>query len=1041
MEQGECMAGRQSHFDPDDSSFLDIVRLIIDRHSQNATEADIRAAVGRFLVFTGLASEEDLQREREWIDLQSSDLLIETKRRIGTKSGFTPNPAYIEQLDRYMLESVEAGRSQRLGILTDGRYWLIRIIGMKEIITEHPYGFVLNSVNEGLLLYEWLRDALITGKQPLFYPSAEEVSYRLGSGLHFERDMTTLNSLYEIHKDDPSLRVKRDLWSDLLAAALGEVVEEDLSLDQLFLRHTYLSTVVGLAVQSAFGINIRAEAAPNPEGLLAGQVFVSETGIRGVVESDFFAWPGEIEESIDWVVDLASRVAAFDWGAAEYDIARVLYQAVIPNEERKRLGEYYTPDWLAKAVIEEVVPEPLDKRILDPACGSGTFLGAAIRLYTTSALDKGWNSKLILDRLSQSIIGIDVHPVSVHLARATWVLAARDVIIDSGVEGGITIPVYLGDSLQLRTNNGNLLGENLVTIEVAASREGERHRLLQFPRSLVDQGDWFDDTMLRIAEDVGGGGTGKRALDDAGIPHDSDRDILEETVEELAELHSKGRNHIWAYYTRNLVRPIWLSTEEGRVDAIVGNPPWITYSRTHSSLRDALESQSKDVYRIWQGGRFAPHQDIAGLFYTRCVDLYLKRGGRIGMVMPHSALQLGQYSKWRKGEWSITEADMNSITPWDLEKIEPNTFFPVPSCVVFAIKTDDNYRAAPLGNRALRWRGPQGGPFVLEEYELQDPTKQFASAYGNRAFQGATVTPRVLFFVEVSEASAALVSGICRVTPRRSVNEKEPWKNLSVSQIRYLSGPIERRHVYPIHLGETVAPFILLEPLQVVLPMESKELGVILSKQKEDNIGGVDPTTLGTRMRKRWGIMCDLWDENKGTNSNLNLIERIDYMKNLTSQSREAAIRLVYTTSGRPTAAVLSDPAVIIDTKLYWVKCSTIEEGHYLAALINSQALRNEVEALMGKGTFGARDLHKHLWRLQIPEYDDTPILVELAGLGKYLQMQSTSKWEELKSEREAAGKSVSWRAARKELRAWLASSPEARRVETLAERILPPPA
>lgn len=1032
------MTSQESHFDPEDSSFSDVVRLIIDRHEQNATEADIRAAVGQFLVFTGLASEEDLQRERERIDLQSSNLVIETKRRIGAKSGFTPNPLYIEQLDRYMLESVEAGMPPRLGILTDGRYWLIRIPGMKDTITHPPYGFVLNNIDEGLLLYEWLRDELIVFRRPLFTPSESEVRYRLGGGLHFERDMTTLSWLYEIHKNDPSLQIKRDLWKDLLAAALGEVVEEDSGLDQLFLRHTYLSAVVGLAVQSAFGIDIRAEAAPNPEGLLSGQVFVSETGIRGVVESDFFAWPGEVEESTDWIVDLAARVASFDWAAAEYDIARVLYQSVIPNEERKRLGEYYTPDWLAEAIIEEVVPEALDKRILDPACGSGTFLGAAIRRYVDLASDEGRQPKSILDGLRQSIIGIDVHPVSVHLARATWVLAARDVIIESGAEEGeITIPVYLGDSLQLRTNNGNLLGESLVTIEVA-SRTGDRHRLLQFPRSLVDQGDWFDDTMLRIAEEISNGGTGVHALDDAGIPRGSDRDILEETVEELAGLHLEGRNHIWAYYTRNLVRPIWLSTDQGRVDAIVGNPPWITYSRTHASLRDALESQSKDIYRIWQGGRFAPHQDIAGLFYTRCVDLYLKRGGSIGMVLPHSALQSGQYSKWRKGEWSVTEADMSSTAPWDLEKIEPNTFFPVPSCVVFAVKADDNHRAAPLGDHAMRWLGPQDGPFVLENYKLQDSTKPFGSPYGDRAFQGATVTPRLLFFVEVSEASAALVSGICRITPRRSANEKEPWKSLPAAQIRPLSGIIERRHVYPIHLGETVAPYILLEPLQAVLPMASKEQGIILSQEKEDNIGGVDPTTLGTRMRRRWAKMCDLWNENRGINSNIELVERIDYMSKLTSQSKEVAIRLIYTTSGIPTAALLSDPAAIIDTKLYWISCSSIEEGHYLAALINSKVLRNRVEPLMGKGAFGARDLHKHLWRLPIPEYDDTQILVELAGLGKELRSQSMSKWEEMKSDRGAAGKPVSWKAARKELRAWLPSSPEARQVEGLAERILP---
>ena len=38
-----------------------------------------------------------------------------------------------------------------------------------------------------------------------------------------------------------------------------------------------------------------------------------------------------------------------------------------------------------------------------------------------------------------------------------------------------------------------------------------------------------------------------------------------------------------------------------------------------------LERLSKDTYGIWQGGRYATHQDVAGLFYTRSVDLYLRK--------------------------------------------------------------------------------------------------------------------------------------------------------------------------------------------------------------------------------------------------------------------------------------------------------------------------------------------------------------------------------------------------------------------------------
>ena len=53
------------------------------------------------------------------------------------------------------------------------------------------------------------------------------------------------------------------------------------------------------------------------------------------------------------------------------------------------------------------------------------------------------------------------------------------------------------------------------------------------------------------------------------------------------------------------------------------------------------------------------------------------------MVLPHSALQTGQYTKWRSGEWGVISVDLGTQPPWDLERIEPNNFFPVPACVAF----------------------------------------------------------------------------------------------------------------------------------------------------------------------------------------------------------------------------------------------------------------------------------------------------------------------------------------------------------------------
>jgi type I restriction-modification system DNA methylase subunit len=53
---------------------------------------------------------------------------------------------------------------------------------------------------------------------------------------------------------------------------------------------------------------------------------------------------------------------------------------LVDPDTRHDLGEFYTPDWLAEIMLDHVLAENPDVRLLDPACGSGTFLYTAIRL-------------------------------------------------------------------------------------------------------------------------------------------------------------------------------------------------------------------------------------------------------------------------------------------------------------------------------------------------------------------------------------------------------------------------------------------------------------------------------------------------------------------------------------------------------------------------------------------------------------------------------------------------------------------------------------
>ena len=1062
-EVGDAELAAESHLLPDNAKLLEATASILERHESVELEANIRAAVVHFLATTGLADRNDIKEEDDRIDIQSERLIIETKQRIGT--GIEPSRNYVSQLDGYIDEAKAAGKPDRLGVLTDGKHWVLRLPNIKEVHTTPPYAFTLRSEDDGFRLYEWLQNETRVIEQSGRKPEEEEVRRSFGPGPRFENEIAALGSLYQAHRNSPTIAVKRQLWADLLTAALGISVAEEPDLDQLFLRHTYLSAIVGLAVQAAFGIDLREKARLDAAKLLTGDAFRSETGVQGVIDSDFFAWPAEVGGE-QWIVGLADRVARFDWADAEYDFARILYQSVVPAEDRRRLGEYYTPDWLAKAVVEEVVTDPLTQRVLDPSCGSGTFLYAAVQKYITAAKAANHPPERILDGLTQSVIGIDVHPVSVHLARATWVLAAREIIAEAGRDT-LTVPVYLGDSLQLRTDSGSLFAQDHVSITVAAAGGGAAERRLNFPKSLVAQPDWFDKVMLGLSHAIANGQDPMIVLGDNGIPQgDPDRDLLEDTAKTLQDLHAKGRNHIWAYYTRNLVRPIWLASDEGKVDAIVGNPPWLTYNKTQATIRTELERQSKNDYMIWVGGKNAANQDIAGLFFTRCFGLYLKDGGTAGMVLPHSALAQGQYEKWRSGVWRGQGlfADLSAIKPWDLERIEPNTFFPIASCVVFAKREKKN--AKPLANEASRWLGTEGGPYTYEEIQLAK-ISDFLSPYSKRARRGADIFPRVLYFVDVQESAAALTTGIKKVSPQRSSQEKEPWKSLHPPELT--NAPIEEEHIWDIHLGETVAPYVLLEARKAVLPVRrgnpeeaakqinlaresqgsaetgrnnapaEKAIGKLDISDAADTICRLDPKSMGTRMRERWKVINELWDTNKTPNNKLDLVGNLDYMGKLTAQLEDyAPIRLLYATSGRPTAAVLLLPNSLADTKLYWVKCETLEDAHYLAVIINSDTLEQAVQKFMPKGQFGARDLHKHLWRLPIPTYDSNNTLhTDLAALGSQLATEAATHLATIRTTRDTENKPTTITVARRELRQWLSTHPPAQQVEQLVARLI----
>ena len=1034
--------------DINDPKFKELASAILQRHESNAAEANITSAIRQFLIETELAKSEEIDEEvpptdasSKAVDLVALDTFVEVKRRVSNmKAGFDPDPGYVQQIDDYLALSAEEGKRVRSGLLTDGKYWLLRWPGMGTVKTSAPYGFVLQDVGKWRDLYHWLHDTALVSIEEIPL-DRESIEKHLGpESPAYQRDIDALRRLYDQSRHQETIKVKRRLWHDLLRSALGEIARDDAQMDDLFVRHTYLTAIIGMVVQASFGIDIREMAANDPADLVNGREFRNATGLQGVVESDFFAWPTEVG-GLNLLATMARRVARFDWRTSEIpnDIAAILYETVIPPDERRTLGEYYTPQWLARTMTHELVTDPLNQRVLDPACGSGTFIAEAISNYIEAADSAGMDKSEIFGKLRNAVTGIDIHPVAVHLARAAYVLAARTAIQNPGAGYTyITVPIYMGDALQLRYRSGDLFAEHEITIQV----NDEDNTELAFPVSLVERPETFDALMGDVAEYIESDDDAKLALDDHHITNTAEREMLSDTIATLQRLHKEGRNHIWAYYTRNMARPIALS--RSKVDVIIGNPPWINYNHTVDLLRTELERHSKATYGIWQGGRYATHQDVAGLFYTRSVDLYLREGGVIGMVLPHSALQAGQYSKWRTGAWRGSQGgrtlsvDFGFKSAWDLEQLEPNDFFPMPSSVAFAKNEGLAGKAKSLAGSIERWIGASGTDNVQRtSAPITDTSEIGGSPYVTRALQGAVLVPRCLFFVNETD-NAAIISAAKTITvnPRRGSQDKQPWKALDLAEIE--GQTIETAHVFNVHLGETVVPYATLRPLKAVLPLKQQDSELPTANS---GIAGISLSGLERRMRVRWQMVSRLWEDNKARATKLNLLGQLDYYGKLSTQldwrrnPGERSIRVVYTSAGVPTAALLRSTDTLVDYKLFWIACESIEEAHYLIAIINSDTLYEAAKPFMSRGQFGARDLQKHLWKLPIPEFvrDDNQHS-EVSSAGKAAAAGAESELARIRDER---GQDVSVTIARRELRKWLRSSEEGARVEQAVTLLL----
>jgi len=479
------------------ASDLDTVVSRLADRSTGRAEANIQADVRQLLLEGRLNLQDgellDVVLEApagmmRRIDVEVGATVIEVKKdlRVGNVRAEA-----VGQLAGYVRHRVQTTGARYAGILTDGAEWRLYHLTGADLAEVSRFDLSPTSPDTAGLTV-WLDGVLATATDLL--PTPHEIAKRLGAtSTAHALDAADLRSLYRAGHAQPGVRVKRDLWAKLLTTALGTAFTNE---DDLFLEHTLLVVTAELIGHAVIGFDLTDQSLA-PASLTRGQLF-SGAQIRGVVEEDFFDWVIEVPGGPEFVRTLARRLSRFTWGRVEHDVMKVLYESVISATTRHDLGEYYTPDWLAEVMVTTAVADPLHQRVLDPACGSGTFVFHAVRAYLTAAAAAGQSDAEAMSGVTRHVYGMDVHPVAATFARITYLLALGRDRLTAPDRPPLTVPVYLGDSVQWGQDQSLLTGDALTV------HTGDGVMLfadqLSFPDRLVADAARFDGLVADLAD-------------------------------------------------------------------------------------------------------------------------------------------------------------------------------------------------------------------------------------------------------------------------------------------------------------------------------------------------------------------------------------------------------------------------------------------------------------------------------------------------------------------------------------------------------------
>lgn len=848
--------------------------------------------------------------------------------------------------ERHLPSLYEQPATPFTGVLTDGRIWYAWEYDgetgncIKPLLGEH--GVCPNDGQHLLTVWRGLCAKEVFGKRGI-------------SGDIEERFRPWLDTLKDIYQDIRSgetrkhTNTKMRLWLDMLRTS-GMAPDSASSREHLFVVHTFLVVLARSVIH----------AVTNP---------IHSPNTRNVIGDGFITWLWDMTQGGQWAEDFVEYVYKWDWTRWRGDVLRPLYGAFVDERERKEFGEYYTPDWLAEMMVKEVLDEEWCEAsitaalradadpaalngvgVLDPACGSGTFLFfAADRIMNSNAMgSKGLTPPKKSRVVARLVNGIDVHPVAAEMARATLTRALK-------CDPGEVLRIFEGDSLLVREHKDPLFmpRENEVLVESPLS---ERFLL---PLSFVDRQN-FPESIQRIVDTAL---HGHECPSDILLPpvSEEEREAILVAHKKLKQIIANEGDSVWKWYITNMTGPYLLSRR--KVDRIVANPPWVSMAGIQDETRkNMLINFTQNRLDIWSGGKRASGFDIAQLFVKRCRELYLAdvKNDPAAWLVKLTALKSFGWQRFREEyqkELLEQSLDLKAVNPFlGGEAQECCVLFECRVASVLPSTNEYGVGEARLLDKkkrphpSMKWEDVSN---LVDFIPSPSPFPSCQSDYDVSLFcQGATITPTVLTIVGQVLSEGRETSTI--VTTRST---HKPWKTVPAQK-----GIFPKTWIRNALKSEGLLPFRVESGLErAIIPLHPSGVHTLSKPEQECT---------------EWGNFERIYREfrGRGQSTPKTLIERITHMGAIKKQLKkrnmgeQQLLQVVYPASGNIMRAARMYPDMtIIDSSLYWFIADSTDEAAYIVGVLNASVLTNA----FAEARSGSRTFHKHPWRkIPIPKYN-----------------------------------------------------------------------